>query len=269
MRVSCLQMNMEPGRPKENFAHAKQLICDAIKEKSDVLVLPETWNTGFFPKDGLLEVSCQDGAEVKEQIGGLARKYGVNIVAGSVSNKKENRVYNTAFVFDRKGVCVAEYDKTHLFTPMGEDKYYTAGDRLCRFELDGVRCGIIICYDLRFPEFIRTLALSGLDMLFIVSQWPKARTFHLRTLTAARAIENQMFVVCSNSCGRALDTIFGGNSAIINPLGETLALAGETEEIISAECDMNILNEIRESIPVFRDRREELYNVRKFTTIIN
>ena len=261
MRVSCLQMNMEMGKPNENFAHAKQLICDAVKEKTDVLVLPETWNTGFFPKGNLADISCNNGIEVKEQIGRLALKYGVNIVAGSVSNKKENRVYNTAFVFDRKGECVAEYDKTHLFTPMGENKYYTAGDRLCRFELDGVRCGIIICYDLRFPEFIRTLALSNIDMLFVVSQWPKARTFHLRTLATARAIENQMFVVCCNSCGRADGTVFGGNSAIINPLGETLALAGETEEIISAECDMNILNEIRESIPVFRDRREELYNI--------
>ena len=261
MKVSCLQMNMEPGKPDLNFNHAKQLICDAVKEKTDVLVLPETWNTGFFPKENLAEISCNNGIEVKEQIGRLAREYGVNIVAGSVSNKKENRIYNTAFVFNRKGECVAEYDKTHLFTPLCEDKYYTAGDRLCCFELDGVRCGIIICYELRFPELIRTLALSNIDMLFIVSQWPKARTFHLRTLTTARAIENQMFVVCSNSCGRALDTVFGGNSAIINPLGETLALAGETEEIISAECDMNILNEVSESIPVFRDRREELYNI--------
>lgn len=261
MKVSCLQMNMELGKPKENFAHAKQLVCDAVKEKSDVLVLPETWNTGFFPKDNLSVISCKDGAEVKEQIGGLAREYGVNIVAGSVSNVRANRVYNTAFVFDRKGECVAEYDKTHLFTPMGEDRYYTAGDRLCRFTLDGAKCGMIICYDLRFPEFIRTLALSGLDMLFVVSQWPKARTFHLRTLTASRAIENQMFVVCCNSCGRADDTVFGGNSAIINPLGETLSLAGETEEIISAECDMNVLAEIRGSIPVFRDRRQELYKV--------
>ena len=254
-------MNIELGRPDINFAHAKQLICDAVKEKTDVLVLPETWNTGFFPKDNLAEISCNDGIEVKEQIGRLAREYGVNIVAGSVSNKKENRIYNTAFVFNRKGECVAEYDKTHLFTPLCEDKYYTAGDRLCCFELDGVRCGIIICYELRFPELIRTLALSNIDMLFIVSQWPKTRTFHLRTLTTARAIENQIFVACCNSCGRALDTVFGGNSAIINPLGETLALAGETEEIISAECDMNILNEVSESIPVFRDRREELYNI--------
>lgn len=259
MKVSCLQMNMELGNPEKNFSIAKRLITEGMKDEPDVLVLPETWNTGFFPKEKLLEKSCRDGAEVKEQIGALAKKYGVNIVAGSVSNARGNNVYNTAFVFDRKGDRVAEYDKTHLFTPMGEDKFYTRGDRLCRFTLDGVKCGIIICYDLRFPELVRTLALPGLDMLFTVSQWPKARAFHLRTLTTARAIENQMFVACCNSCGIADGTVFGGGSAIINPLGETLALAGDKEQILSADCDMAVLSEIRSTIPVFHDRRQELY----------
>jgi omega-amidase len=261
MKVSCLQMNMELGNTIKNFAHAEKLICEAMKDSPDVLVLPETWNTGFFPKDKLAELSCQECDEVKKRIGKLAGKYSVNIVAGSVSNVRGNRVYNTATVFDREGKCIAEYDKIHLFTPMGEDKHYTAGDHLCCFTLDGVRCGIVICYDVRFPEFVRTLALSGLDVLFVVSQWPKVRTFHLRTLTTARAIENQMFVVCCNSCGTADKTVFGGSSAIIDPLGETLILAGEAEEIISAECNMNMLTEIRNNIPVFQDRRQELYDI--------
>lgn len=259
MKISCLQMNTELGAVNENFAHAEQLIIEAMKEKPDVLVLPETWNTGFFPKENLAELSCKDGDEVKSRIGGLARKYGVNIVAGSVSNVRNGKVFNTAMIFARSGSCVAEYDKTHLFTPMGEHDYYTCGHRLCRFTLDGVACGIIICYDVRFPELVRSLALQSLDMLFVVSQWPKERVFHLRTLTTARAIENQMFVVCCNSCGTADKTVFGGKSAVIDPFGKTLAIAGETEEIITATCDMQMLSEIRSSIPVFRDRRSELY----------
>ena len=259
MKVSCLQMNMKLGCPEENFAHAELLICNAMKDNSDVLVLPETWNTGFFSKENLAELSCKDGDEVKSHIGTLAKQYGVNIVAGSVSNVRDGKVFNTAMVFDRGGECIAEYDKTHLFTPMGEDDYFTGGDHLCSFTLDGVKCGIIICYDIRFPELTRSLALQGLDMLFVLSQWPKERIFHLRTLTAARAIENQMFVVCCNSCGTAGKTVYGGNSAIIEPFGKTLALAGKNEEIISAICDMQILSDIRGSIPVFRDRRPELY----------
>ena len=261
MNVSCLQMNMKLGCPEENFAHAEQLICNAMKDNADVLVLPETWNTGFFPKENLTELSCRNGYEVNNRIGELAKKYKVNIVAGSVSNVRGGKVYNTAFVFDRAGSCIAEYDKTHLFTPMEEDDYYTCGDHLCRFTLDGVKCGIIICYDVRFPELTRSLALRGLDMLFVVSQWPKERIFHLRTLTAARAIENQMFVVCCNSCGTAGKTVYGGNSAIIDPWGQTVVAAGEYEEILTGDCDLNTLTYIRNTIPVFRDRKPNLYNI--------
>ena len=261
MKVTCIQMDMLLSQPDKNFAHAQELIRKAMAEKPDVLVLPETWNTGFFPKDGLEALCDRDGQQVKAQIGALAKEFAVNIVAGSVSNVRDGKVYNTAMVFDRQGACIASYDKTHLFTPMGEDNYYTPGDHLCRFTLDGVSCGLIICYDVRFPELTRSLTVPGLDMLFVVSQWPKIRTFHLRSLTTARAIENQMFVVCCNSCGTAGETVYGGNSAIIDPWGETVALAGESEQLLTATCDMQILSNIRGSIPVFRDRRPALYNI--------
>ena len=252
-------MKMELGNPSENLLHAKQLICRSVKENPDVLVLPETWNTGFFPKTGLAELSSHNLAEVKEHIGGLAMKYNVNIVAGSVSNLRDGKIFNTAAVFDRKGACIAEYDKTHLFTPMGEDGFYTRGDHLCVFSLDGIKCGVIICYDLRFPELTRRLSLDGIEMLFVVSQWPEERIAHLRCLTAARAIENQIFVVNCNSCSSADGTVFGGTSAVIDPLGRTLALAGKKEEILSAECHMKLKKKIRDSIPVFRDRHPGLY----------
>ena len=261
MKVTCLQMNMKLGCPKENFPLAEKLIVESVKAQPDVIVLPEAWNTGFFPKENLAELSCKDGDEVKSHIGTLAKQYGVNIVAGSVSNVRDGKVFNTAMVFDRDGECIAEYDKTHLFTPMGEDDYYTCGNHLCRFELDGVKCGIIICYDVRFPELTRNLALQGLDILFVVSQWPKERIFHLRTLTTARAIENQMFVACCNSCGTADKTVYGGNSAIIDPWGQTVVAAGEYEEILTGDCDLNTLTYIRNTIPVFQDRKPNLYNI--------
>ena len=260
MRVKCLQMDMKFASPDENFAHAASLIENAANG-ADVLVLPETWNTGFFPKENLKELCDNDGKAVKEKIGALAAKYKVNIVAGSVANLRDGKVYNTAMVFNRDGECVASYDKTHLFTPMGEDDYFTKGAHLCRFKLDGVDCGLIICYDVRFPELTRSLTVKGLDMLFVVSQWPAVRTFHLRSLTTARAIENQMFVVCCNSCGKAGETVYGGNSAVIDPWGETIALASDSEEILCADCDMQILDNIRNTIPVFRDRRPNLYNI--------
>lgn len=261
MKVTCIQMDMAFAQPQENFQKAAALIEAAMAENPDVLVLPETWNTGFFPKENLAGLCDNDGAQVKAQIGALAKKFQVNIVAGSVANLRDGKVYNTAYVFDRDGACIASYDKTHLFTPMGEDNYFTPGDHLCRFTLDGVQCGLIICYDVRFPELTRSLTVPGLDMLFVVSQWPKVRTFHLRSLTTARAIENQMFVICCNSCGTAGETVYGGNSAIIDPWGETVALAGEAQQLLSADCNLEILTNIRSTIPVFRDRRPELYNI--------
>ena len=126
----------------------------------------------------------------------------------------------------RAGACVASYDKIHAFTPMGEHQTFTQGERLCRFTLEGRDCGLIICYDIRFPELTRTLALQGLDLLFVVSQWPDKRSLHLQALSRARAIENQMFLALCNSCGTAGDTRYGGGSALIDPWGETVARRG-------------------------------------------
>lgn len=260
MKISCLQMDMALGAVEDNFARAEAMIRQAMEDRPDVIVLPETWNTGFFPAN-VRVLSDRNGQRTKTAIGALAKEFAVNIVAGSVSSLREDALYNTAMVFDRTGCCITEYDKTHLFTPMGEERVYTPGDRLCRFTLDGVSCGIIICYDLRFPELARSLAIPGLDVLFVVSQWPDVRISHLRSLTVARAIENQIFVACCNSCGKANDTRYGGYSAIIDPWGETIALAGETEQILTAEADLNILKNIRKSIYVFRDRRPELYQL--------
>ena len=261
MRVTCIQMEVLLAKPDRNFAHAAQLIRQAMEDKPDVVVLPEAWNTSFFPRENMDALCDADGKRVKEEIGALAREFSVNIVAGSVSNLRGGKLYNTAMVFDRSGVCIASYDKTHLFSPMGEDKRVTPGDHLCRFTMDGVICGLIICYDIRFPELVRSLTVPGLDMLFVVSQWPQSRTAHLLSLTTARAIENQMFVVGCNAPVTPGKAICGGNSAIVDPWGQTLAQAGEYEERITAECDLNILQEIRGSIPVFRDRRPDLYRI--------
>lgn len=260
MKIKCIQPDMRFADVEFNFSEVKKKIAEAAQDSPDVIVLPETWNTGFFPKDNLAELSDNNGERVKSEIGELAKEYSVNIVAGSVANNIGGKVYNTSYIFDRNGECVGEYSKIHAFTPMGEDNYFARGDKICTFTLDGNKCGVIICYDIRFPELTRTMTIDGLDFLFVVSQWPKIRVPHLLALTKARAIENQMFVVCCNSCDKSGDTVYGGNSSIHDPWGERIALAGEEPEIIGAECDTSILDGIRSSINVFRDRRPEIYN---------
>lgn len=257
MKISCVQMDMRLGDAEGNLARAQALVRAAVdRDRPDVVVLPETWNTGFFPQD-LAPCADHDGEQTKALFSPLARALNVNIVAGSVANQKNGGFYNTAYVFDRTGAVVAEYDKTHLFTPSGEHLAFRAGDHTCRFTLDGRRCGLIICYDIRFPELTRTMTLEGVDLLFVPAQWPAKRAMHLETLARARAIENQMFLALCNSA--ASDTACGGGSAVIDPWGVDLARAGSGEETISADLDFSVLQGIRDSINVFRDRRPELY----------
>ncbi len=262
MRIACAQMDVLLGRPEENLTHAKELVRKAADTGADIILLPETLNTGFFPRESLAEMADKSGKQVKAELGILTKELNVNLIAGSVADLRGGKVFNTAYVFNRAGECVAVYDKTHLFSPMGEHEYFTPGENVVDFTLDGVKCGLITCYDVRFPELTRTLALRGIDVLFVPAQWPIVRAEHWRTLTRARAIENQIFLACCNACGTAGETVYGGNSAIYDPWGVVLAAAGETEEIISADCDLGIIDSIRSSMHVFADRRQELYNIK-------
>ena len=262
LKVTCIQMNMRLGETEHNFSEAESLIEKAVQtEKSDVVVLPEMWNTGFFPKENPEQLADTDGKRTVELLSHLARKYNVNIVGGSVANIKNGKLYNTCYVVNRKGEIVGEYDKMHLFSPMDEHKYFSHGESYCTFMLDDIGCGVIICYDLRFPELSRMLALSGVRVLFIVSQWPKVRIGQLDILSKARAVENQIYTVLCNSSGTAYDTVFGGGSQIVNPLGEVLKKASDNEDIISAVLDFDVTDRIRQSVNVFNDRKPDLYNM--------
>ena len=259
MKITCIQMNMQFCRPEENFLRVSELVEEATREQPDVILLPETWNTGFFPGENPAALADPEGERTKAILATLAKKHGVNIVAGSITELRQGRLYNTCHVFDREGNTVARYDKTHLFSPMGENQVYTPGSGLCNFRLDGVSCGVIICYDLRFPELTRKLCLAGVDVLFLPSQWPAQRISQLHTLAAARAIENQVFLACCNSCGIAGDTRFGGASVLFDPLGQPIAMADAQEQLLSGSCDLSALSRLRRQIPVFQDRREDLY----------
>ncbi len=121
MRVSCIQLEMQFCNAKFNYAHAESLIRQAVKnEKSDVVVLPEMWSTGYYPKNNLESFCETAGDKIKSSFASLAKELSVNIVGGSVANIKNGKIYNTAYIFNRDGETVGEYDKAHLFTPMNE-----------------------------------------------------------------------------------------------------------------------------------------------------
>jgi omega-amidase len=258
LRISLIQMDVTIGRPDINYARAEQLIHQAAQRGTDLIILPEMWNTGYALKQ-MKEIADRDGKQTDALIGPLAKRYGVTIYAGSVADIREGLVYNTSYVYDHTGKRIASYSKLHLFRLMDEDQYLAAGEHIGQFQINGIDAGMIICYDLRFPELARTIALAGAKVLFIPAQWPHPRLNHWRQLQIARAIENQMFVVSCNRVGTSEGTTFFGHSMIIDPWGEILLEAGEEEGIFQETIDLDMVASVRAKIPVFEDRRPETY----------
>lgn len=259
MKVSAIQMAIAFNDPLENERKIERLIRETVdSEKPDVIVLPEMWNVSFFP-DNPKETADSDGKRTKELLSSLSKEHKINIIGGSVATLIDGDFYNTSYTFDRTGELIHTYHKVHLFSPSNEHETFQAGNKLGVFEIDGVKVGIATCYDLRFVEWIRMMALEDISVLFVPAAWPHPRVFPWQTLQRARAIENQFFVVGVNSVGHTDDLSFCGHSMILNPLGETLTEAAEDEMILTADLDLNMKKQIREKMNVFNDRRPELY----------
>lgn len=262
-KIALIQMDVRLGEPDANYTHALSLMERAMEDEPDILVLPELFNTGFLPRpaERLRALSDEGGERTKELFSSFAKRCGVNIIAGSAAVLDAGAVYNRSYVFDRTGGIIASYDKIHGFSPVREAEFMKGGSHTVRFLLDGVPASMAICYDLRFPELIRTETLRGADLFFLPAAWPLARIDHWEILSKARAIENQMYVCAVNTCGMAGAVKYGGRSLFLSPWGETVCRLGETEEIRTGMADLDALAEIRERINVFRDRRPEMYHL--------
>ena len=259
MKITILQMPITIGSFNANADTLRQQLEAALPQKPDAILLPELWDIGFYPRP-IEDYADPDGTRVQALLAGLASEYRINIVGGSAACLTNGQVTNTSFVFDRHGTRLASYSKTHLFSPAKENKTFAPGQDLAIYELDGLKCATIICYDLRFPELCRRLALAGITVLFLPAEWPTARLMHWRTLTQARAIENQIFVAACNGSGAFANGMeLAGHSVILDPWGERLAEAGKQPAILTADIDPAIQEKIKASINVFADRRPELY----------
>ena len=261
MKISAIQLEVVLGDREANLKKVEQRIEEAIAQNPDVIVLPELWDIGFFPKNAL-DIGDVEGKIAQEFLSSQAKKYQVNIVGGSIVRRVGDQIFNSQYVYDRQGELVASYDKAHLFSPSGEHQVFQAGDKIAVYELDGVKMGSIICYDIRFSEWVRMTALAGAQVLFAPAAWPHPRLNHWRLLAQVRAIENQFFVVSVNQAGKAYELHFCGHSQMVNPWGETIVEAGDNEEVVTGELDFSIIKDIRERINVFRDRRPELYELK-------
>lgn len=261
MKTAVYQMELVPGSPEKNREKVERWVEIQVKEdKPDIIVLPEMWTTSYVLDQ--LEAIADDAAEpTRSFLSDLAKKHQINIVGGSIANKVNGKIYNTSLIFNRNGELVYQYSKIHLVPMLNEPAYLTGGEeKVQTFELDGVQMGVIICYDLRFPELSRKLALEGAQVLFVVAEWPKPRTNHWVSLQVARAIENQMYVISSNNVGTLDGVEYTGASLIVDPWGDVLAKGSENqEETLKESLNPDRVIEVRENVPVFSSRVPDLY----------
>ncbi|MFS0722590.1 carbon-nitrogen family hydrolase [Paenibacillus sp. 1P07SE] len=260
LKLAILQMDIEAGSPDVNFARLAELLEQAagLSPKPDLIIAPEMWNTGYALEE-IETLADENGSRTKALIGEFSRRHGIHVLAGSVAERRAEGVYNTTYAFDREGKAHAQYSKIHLFRLMDEEKHLQAGSAPGLLEIDGSPAATMICYDIRFPELARRLALGGAKLLFVPAEWPNPRLHHWRTLLTARAIENQMYVVACNRTGSSGSTSFFGHSMVIDPWGDVVAEAGEEETILCVTIDLALVDEVRTRIPVFEDRRPSLY----------
>ncbi|SEU29553.1 carbon-nitrogen family hydrolase [Paenibacillus sp. NFR01] len=258
MKISLIQCDIAFGQPAANYAMAERRIREAAQQNPDIIVLPELWTTGY-DLTRLEAIADEGGETTRLLVSRLAREYGVNIVAGSVASRSRGGVTNRMLVFDRRGELTGDYSKLHLFKLMDEHLYLQPGETKGLFTLGGIPCAGLICYDIRFPEWVRAHAASGAEILFVSAEWPLPRLAHWRALLISRAIENQCYVVACNRSGADPANVFAGHSLIIDPWGEIIGEAGEGEELLSGVLDLQRVREVRAQIPVFADRRPELY----------
>lgn len=268
MKISLLQMDIAWADQEKNRATASRLI-DSLPG-SDLYILPEMFSTGFATKpDGIAEA---DGATL-QWMKDKAKATGAAI-CGSVATKDGERYYNRMYFVKPDG-SVAHYDKHHLFTYSGEDKRYTPGNEHVIVEWKGFRIMLEVCYDLRFPKWVRNSIIKGTadklnanddkknanakdsylyDIIIYVASWPVSRQNAWETLLRARAIENQCWVAGVNRVGKDPGNTYVGGSLLIDPWGNTLAgcIRGE-ESIGSSSIDLDTLTTFRKSFPVLAD----------------
>jgi omega-amidase len=260
MRIAVAQLRCIPGNIEANCNTIIDLIVQAANKQCKWIVLPEMSDTGY---DLALVQHCagQWPGKAFDAVRNSAEQNHIAVICG-LSEREGKNIFNSMAVFGPTGILLNRYRKTHLFSAntIPERNIFTPGDRLTTCIIDPVTAGLLICYDLRFPEASRRLVMQGSQILAIAAAWPAVRIIHWQTLAQARAIENQCYVAAANQVGLVGAMQLGGTSLIVDPSGVIIAQAGPIEQtLIIADVDTNHINAVREAIPVFADRRTELY----------
>ena len=268
IRVACVQMTSRTDKAA-NLETAERLVAQAASAGADVVVLPEKWNA--IGDSALYHATAEllEGGESVLAMSEWARRHGITLVGGSIAEQREGRekLSNTSLVFDPDGQIVALYRKIHLFdVEVGgvvyrESEAEEPGEEAVVAEAEDWKIGLSVCYDVRFPELYRILALEGAQLVTVPAHFttPTGKD-HWDVLLRARAIENQLYVAAAAQIGETLPGKPAyGRSVIVDPWGIVVAQAPDEETVISAELDRAHLEDIRAKLPSLANRQSNAY----------
>ena len=269
MRVAAVQLNSN-GDKARNLAAAERLVRAAAAEGAELVALPEKWNHLAAGEEMAAQAEPLDGPSLAAARG-WARELGVHLLAGSIAERNpeagEGRAFNASLLIGPDGADLAVYRKIHMFdveaggVTYRESDHETPGEEIVSAPVDGVELGLSVCYDLRFPELYRILAVRGARLLAVPAAFTAATgRDHWQPLLRARAIENQAFVIAPNQVGEAPPHYSShGRSAIVDPWGVVLATAPDEECFVAAELDLAAQERVRERLPSLANRRPQAY----------
>ena len=255
LTCASIQFNISLGYIDANLDTVRAALRRVAQRGSQLAVLPEMWSCGYDYRN--MAELAKETPRVLQELQEECRKLNI-VTVGSLPELDGDTIYNTAYVVD-KGELVGRYRKLHLFSTMREDQFLGAGENSLVVATPIGKLGVAICYDLRFPELFRKLALEGAEIICLPAEWPKPRQEHWKTLLRARAIENQLFVIAANCCGIQGKLDFFGLSQLISPLGNILDIAGEDNTELVAKFDFAEMADYRKKIDILSDRRADIY----------
>ena len=259
LTIALAQIDVHTGQPETNLARARDFAAQAQEASADLLLLPELWYHGYD-----LERAAEKAAPLEEggfaQMSALAREFGLHL-AGSSLERHAGGVSNTLALYAPNGALLGSYRKIHRFRLMQEHRYLAPGDRATLCPTPWGPTGLAICYDLRFPELFRTMALAGAVLFILPAQWPVKRVEAWLLLARARAVENELFVAACNRVGDDGEVTFPGRSCVVDPWGHVLVEGDDSERLLTAQVDLREMRKARRYLTVYEDRCPEAYRI--------
>jgi len=271
IRVTVVQMGAV-GAKEENLAKARALLDSLarLQPGPDFVCLPEMFSYLPDPADdfeAIDRVAEEINGPTAQMLSEHARRLKCHLIGGSFIEKRAGRHLNTSLLFGPEGDLLAQYSKTHLFDApdFKESDFVAPGDHITVVQTDHCQIGMIVCYDIRFPELLRTLTLKGAELIFCPAAFPVAGASpgydHWQILTRAAALQNMVYLVAVNQLGIKSPLTFFGRSVVVDPWGIEIAVAPNQEGFFSAELDLHYLREMRRQRSPLDHRRPDLYDL--------